>query len=286
MDTMFDLIIYHHGSLSEHRMEYIGGDIMEIQQLDADKFASWDITNVLEGYLGYRYNDIPAMYYKYDNQSNEDIHGLNSNKDYENMIIGIINGHRKRLHVFVDHEEEEPVEPVPIEVVSPMLLLSQTPSEVEIQYSEDDVPKHSSQPTEQPAVQPAQQPALKSVRKSTREPLRQSVRQPTQQPALKSTRAPNEIQFKFYLEVIKGMHQGAYNYLEKVDPKTWSHHAFTPSSCSDILLNNIAESFNAWVMEARDQPILSCLETIRRQLMNRFDKKRAGAANATNIMCP
>jgi hypothetical protein len=28
------------------------------------------------------------------------------------------------------------------------------------------------------------------------------------------------------------------------------------------------------------------LKTIRRQLMNRFDKKRAGAANATNIICP
>jgi hypothetical protein len=157
MDIMFDLIIYHHGSLFGHRMEYIGGDIMEIQQLDADKFASWDITNVLEGYLGYRYNDIPTMYYKYDNQSNEDIHGLNSNKDYENMVTGIINGHRKRLHVFVDHEE---VEPVPIEVVSPMLLLSQTLSEVDIQYSEDDVSKHSSQPMEQSTVQPAEQPAV------------------------------------------------------------------------------------------------------------------------------
>jgi hypothetical protein len=37
---------------------------MEIQQPDVDKFASWDITSVLEEYLGYRYNDIPAMYYK------------------------------------------------------------------------------------------------------------------------------------------------------------------------------------------------------------------------------
>jgi hypothetical protein len=111
------------------------------------------------------------MYYKYDNQSNEDIHGLNSNKDYENMITGITNGHRKRLHVFVDHEE---VEPVPIEVVSPMLLLSQTPSEVEIQYSEDDVPKHSSQPTEQPTVQPAEQPAV--------QPAQQPYVQPAQQP--------------------------------------------------------------------------------------------------------
>jgi hypothetical protein len=82
------------------------------------------------------------------------------------------------------------------------------------------------------------------------------------------------------------MDQGAYNYLEEVDPKMWSCHAFGTSNYSDILLNNIAKSFNAWVMEARDQSILSCLETIRRQLMNSFDKKRAGTANVTNIMCP
>jgi hypothetical protein len=75
-------------------------------------------------------------------------------------------------------------------------------------------------------------------------------------------------------------------FFKKVDPKMWSCHAFKTSSCNDILLNNIAESFNAWVMEVRNQPILSCLETIWRQLMNRFDKKRERAANATNIMCP
>jgi hypothetical protein len=143
-------------------MEYIGGDIMEIQRLDANKFAKWDITNILEDYLGYRYNDLLQMYYKYDDQSNEDIHSLNSNKDFENMINGIINGRRKRLHVFVDHVEVEPVELVPIEVVALMLILSQTPSEVEIQYSEDDAPHHSSQPPtdEQPPTDKRpQQPA-------------------------------------------------------------------------------------------------------------------------------
>jgi len=60
-----------------------------------------------------------------------------------------------------------------------------------------------------------------------------------------AARAPNEIQFKYYLKVIKGMDQGAYNYLEKVNPKMWSRHAFRMSSCTDILLNNINESFNA-----------------------------------------
>jgi len=78
----------------------------------------------------------------------------------------------------------------------------------------------------------------------------------------------------------------AYNYLEKINPKMWSRHAFFTTSCSDILLNNIAESFNAWLLEARDQPILSCMKTIKRQLMNRFDKKRVGVATSTNEICP
>jgi len=28
------------------------------------------------------------------------------------------------------------------------------------------------------------------------------------------------------------------------------------------------------------------METIKRQLMNRFDKKRVGAATSTNVICP
>jgi hypothetical protein len=57
--------------------------------------------------LGYTYNDIPTLYYKYDEESNEEIHGLT-----------------KKLHVFVDHEPDEPVELALIEAVQPMSLLS------------------------------------------------------------------------------------------------------------------------------------------------------------------
>jgi hypothetical protein len=70
----------------------------------------------------------------------------------------------------------------------------------------------------------------------------------------------------------------AFNYIEKIDPRMWSRHAFRVSSCSDILLNNITECFNSWVLEARGKPILSCLEMIRWQLKNRFNQKSAGAA--------
>jgi hypothetical protein len=124
---------------------------MEVNSLNADKFCYWDLTNILEyileSYLVYRYNEIPALYYKYDDERNEDINSLNSNQDFLKMINGIIKDGKMKLHVFVDQEEEELAEPVPIEVVAPMLFLSQTPSEVEIRYSEEDLPKHTSQPS-------------------------------------------------------------------------------------------------------------------------------------------
>jgi hypothetical protein len=59
-----------------------------------------------------------------------------------NMVISLLwkkkkrllNRRRKKLHVFVDHEE-----PVPIEVVDLVLLLTQTPAEVKINYAEDNL---------------------------------------------------------------------------------------------------------------------------------------------------
>jgi hypothetical protein len=39
MDPVFGLIIYNHGSLFGPRIEYIGGDTMEIDDLDADRLC-------------------------------------------------------------------------------------------------------------------------------------------------------------------------------------------------------------------------------------------------------
>jgi len=66
-----------------------------------------------------------------------------------------------------------------------------------------------------------------------------------------AARAPNEVQFKYYISIIGGMDKKALKYIEGVDQKMWSRHAFRTTSYSNILLNNIAESFNAWVLEAR-----------------------------------
>jgi hypothetical protein len=82
------------------------------------------------------------------------------------------------------------------------------------------------------------------------------------------------------------MDKKVVEYIEGVDLKMWSKHTFRTTSCSDILLNNIAESFDAWMLEARGQPILTCFETIQRQIMNWFSQENDGAAMTPNIICP
>jgi hypothetical protein len=65
------------------------------------------------------------------------------------------------------------------------------------------------------------------------------------------------------MEIIKGTHVEAFDYLDKIDPKLWSRHAISTHSCSDILLNNIMEIFNAWILQGREKLILSMMEMIR-----------------------
>jgi len=97
-----------------------------------------------------------ALYSKceYDPNSFFNSHDSGMNKPIFDLIIyhhRSLSGHRmtmleeifsqyqiwmQKLHVFVDHEPDMPIEPVPIEVVKPMLLL-QSPSEVKISYEEN-----------------------------------------------------------------------------------------------------------------------------------------------------
>lgn len=76
------------------------------------------------------------------------------------------------------------------------------------------------------------------------------------------------------MDRIKAMYVEAYDYLMKDNPTSWSRHRFNPTLKCDILLNNMCESFNAWVLPSHEMPVLSMMEWIRRQLMNCFNKKQ------------
>ncbi|KAJ4845159.1 hypothetical protein Tsubulata_018439 [Turnera subulata] len=53
-----------------------------------------------------------------------------------------------------------------------------------------------------------------------------------------------------------------------------ARHLMSPRIRCELLLNNLAESFNALILEARDKPIITLMESIQRLLMLRFVKKK------------
>ena len=71
-----------------------------------------------------------------------------------------------------------------------------------------------------------------------------------------ATRAATKNSFDFHMDELKKLDVKAYEWLVKLDVRTWCKHAFNPRSKSDTLVNNIAV-FECWILEARDKPVLT-----------------------------
>ncbi|XP_056864674.1 uncharacterized protein LOC108808175 [Raphanus sativus] len=85
-------------------------------------------------------------------------------------------------------------------------------------------------------------------------------------------------EFEEALEVLKKYNKGAFDTLQLQNPRTWSRAFFRVGSFCNDNLNNLCESFNKTIREARKKPLLEMLEDIRRQSMVRH-AKRAILAN-------
>ncbi|KAL9686599.1 hypothetical protein QQ045_030992 [Rhodiola kirilowii] len=101
-----------------------------------------------------------------------------------------------------------------------------------------------------------------------------------------AARATTKGQFNEKMEVLKVLDAAAHSYMTTFDPKLWSRHAFAFFSRSDTLSSNISECFNAYIKDARELPIISCLETIRLLLMKRFQEKYSGMINYGHEIMP
>ncbi|XP_019192313.1 PREDICTED: uncharacterized protein LOC109186673 [Ipomoea nil] len=73
---------------------------------------------------------------------------------------------------------------------------------------------------------------------------------------------------------LRQLDEDAYVWLSNKSPTEWSRSHFTSVSHCDMLVNNICESFNAVIIDARKQPIILCLELIRKQLMTKLFANR------------
>ena len=100
-----------------------------------------------------------------------------------------------------------------------------------------------------------------------------------------AAQATNVYAFDHHIQKIYEMDKGAHTYLSVVAKQSWSRNAFNCQTKSDILLNNLAKSFNAWIKESRSKPILTMLEDICRQIMARFQQKMNGIRLTNYIIC-
>ncbi|KAL2244088.1 UNVERIFIED_CONTAM: hypothetical protein Sindi_0526800 [Sesamum indicum] len=78
----------------------------------------------------------------------------------------------------------------------------------------------------------------------------------------------------------------ASEWLRKINPQHWARSHFPVHSKCDILVNNLCESFNNYILEARDKPIISMFEWIRTKLMSRLQLKREGMEKYGGSICP
>jgi hypothetical protein len=69
-------------------------------------------------------------------------------------------------------------------------------------------------------------------------------------------------------------------------PEHWSRAYFRIGSFCDSVDNNLCESFNNSIMEARFYPVISMCEHIRKKLMVRIQEKRTRCSNWTGVVCP
>nr|GEW66397.1 hypothetical protein [Tanacetum cinerariifolium] len=78
------------------------------------------------------------------------------------------------------------------------------------------------------------------------------------------------VEFDRHMDTLKGFNKKAYEWLKKIAPEHWTRSHFSGRANCDLLINNICEVFNRQLLDARDSPIISCLEYVREYLMKRI----------------
>lgn len=101
-----------------------------------------------------------------------------------------------------------------------------------------------------------------------------------------AARAFTEKKFNCWMQKMKDLDKEEYFWLMGNDTSMWARHAFSERVAYDLLLNNLLETLNSYILQARNKPIITMLEIIRRMLMKKFQKKREGMKAYKGTICP
>ena len=95
-----------------------------------------------------------------------------------------------------------------------------------------------------------------------------------------------EEEFKDNLLKLGELSKKAVENLLKYPPYNWCRAYFSSRCKSNMVDSNIAECFNSWIIAARHKPIISMLEDIRLQAMNRIKDNKLAAEKWFNEWSP
>ncbi|XP_010525342.1 PREDICTED: uncharacterized protein LOC104803158 [Tarenaya hassleriana] len=87
----------------------------------------------------------------------------------------------------------------------------------------------------------------------------------------KTAKAYNQVVFDKCLEDLKILSPTVHEDLMRYSIFHWSRCSFTEFAKCDAVENNMGEAFNSTITDAREKPIVEMLETIRRQVITKFD---------------
>ena len=88
------------------------------------------------------------------------------------------------------------------------------------------------------------------------------------------------------LDELKKLSEPTWKYLNDINLRQWSRAYFNPDVKSDLLVDNLTECFNSYILKAHDKPIITMFEMMLKKLMKRYQFKRLGMEKYEGVICP
>ncbi|KAH9623671.1 hypothetical protein KSS87_000247 [Heliosperma pusillum] len=102
----------------------------------------------------------------------------------------------------------------------------------------------------------------------------------------RAARAYNEADYVDAMEEMESLNPIAALSFKAQNPKTFCRSFVSTNTRCDVIVNNMAETFNGYIINARTKHLLDLLEEIRTALMQRLAKKKAEIEKSDSFLCP
>ena len=101
----------------------------------------------------------------------------------------------------------------------------------------------------------------------------------------KAAYAPTTSEFQEHMNTILTELPKSAPFIMNADPSHWANAAF-PGERWGVVNNNLAESWNSWVLVARNMGACAMLDEIRKKIMHMMLEKREAGAKMVGVLCP